>query len=412
MLEQLRQRRIRTAATASDPGIVRGPEGDLATAAEAGSAPELAELFPDLADSLLQATLSGEISSSRATTVAMQAERMSDNVVEMSTTMEQFSASINEIAHSTSAASAMAQQTADASAASQDLVRALGGSTQEIGSMVDLINRIAGQTDLLALNATIEAARAGEIGKGFAVVAHEVKELARATAEATATITRTVERLQSDVLAAATSISNIDMLVQQFAEQQSSIAAAVEEQSATSVEVGRVLGALAGESEGLASVVASLAESAYRATFSASEARASMARVVAVPALSEVAGQEIVFPTPSQLDAAIGAHADWKAKLVNALEHGGAGLDPAAIRPDVRCAFGKWLHGSIDPEYRRSSDYSHVVTHHARFHQIAADIVTLAQQGRVDEARQLLAHGSEFAVTSSTLTGLIDGWRA
>jgi methyl-accepting chemotaxis protein len=101
-----------------------------------------------------------------------------------------------------------------------------------------VITGIAEQTNLLALNATIEAARAGEAGKGFAVVATEVEDLAQATAKATEDIARRIEAIQGDTTSVA-AIARIDEVVWKISDHRTTIASAVEEQTATTSEMSR-----------------------------------------------------------------------------------------------------------------------------------------------------------------------------
>jgi len=85
-------------------------------------------------------------------------------------------------------------------------IKRLGESSQEIGSIVELINDISEQTNILALNAAIQAASAGEAGRGFAVVADEVQRLAERATNATRRIETLVQTIQSDTNEAVTSM--------------------------------------------------------------------------------------------------------------------------------------------------------------------------------------------------------------
>ena len=85
-------------------------------------------------------------------------------------------------------------------------IKRLGESSQEIGSIVELINDISEQTNILALNAAIQAASAGEAGRGFAVVADEVQRLAERTSNATKRIEALVQTIQADTNEAVSSM--------------------------------------------------------------------------------------------------------------------------------------------------------------------------------------------------------------
>jgi methyl-accepting chemotaxis protein len=172
---------------------------------------------------------------------AASSEEVSRGVQVVATNMEEMTASIKEIARSSADAASMTNEAKSRADEANATIGQLGESSQEIGNVIKVISSIAQQTNLLALNATIEAARAGDAGRGFAVVANEVKELAKQTSKATEEITTKIGRLQKDAAAAVGSIVGISQNIEKLNKISTTIAAAVEEQNATTNEVSRVI---------------------------------------------------------------------------------------------------------------------------------------------------------------------------
>ncbi|MDI6100838.1 methyl-accepting chemotaxis protein [Actinoplanes sp. NEAU-A12] len=224
-----------------------------------GSMRTIAEDADKLASASNQlAGVSGQIAEAvdntdrQSSSASAEADEISRNVQTVAAGSEEMGLSIREISRNTSEAAHIASIAVAEAARATDTIRQLGESSAEIGNVIKLITSIAEQTNLLALNATIEAARAGDAGKGFAVVASEVKDLAQETARATEDIGSRVNAIQQDTGGAVEVINRISEVIAQINDFQTTIASAVEEQTATTGEMSRSIAEVAAGSSRIA----------------------------------------------------------------------------------------------------------------------------------------------------------------
>jgi len=212
--------------------------------------------------SIISRQMSGNAdeTASQANVASAASEQVSASIQTVAAAVTQMGAVSREIARNAGDAAGVAEGAVRMAEATNNTVSRLGQSGVEISSVVKLITSIAEQTNLLALNATIEAARAGEAGKGFAVVASEVKELAKATAEATGEISQKIEAIQRDTTAAIGAIGQIGKTIVQISDLQGTIAGAVEEQTVTTSEIARNIAEVAQGSSEIARTILAVAE--------------------------------------------------------------------------------------------------------------------------------------------------------
>ena len=346
---------------------------------------------------------------------------------------EEMSASIGEVARTSSLVAADAQrakQALDTGVAAVDRavgtmdgiaaafagmtnkVQALDKASAQITEILKTIEQIASQTNLLALNATIEAARAGEAGKGFAVVASEVKTLSNQTSRATEDIRDRIAALQkgmSDTLAsmsdgsarvgdgltsikaAGDHIRGVSGEVDKVNRNMTELSATFQEQATVTATVTADVNASAHAAESTLTAIGGLTDALEKSS------------AVVQRELSEI----VKNPDSAMLvQVAISDHASFKKRVLDTVI--GHGKTKSTDLPDHHgCRLGKWYDGVTDVGLKALPAYVKLEEPHRRVHFHGKATLDWCAKGdfaaALDEAKKLETASQEVIAGLETL---------
>ncbi|WP_313892814.1 globin-coupled sensor protein [Psychrobacillus sp.] len=290
----------------------------------------------------------------------------------------------------------------------------------DIENVVDLINGIASQTNLLALNASIEAARAGEHGKGFAVVAQEVRKLAENTVSALGEVSNNVHHLKSysnevsksieettHIIKLATddaknSLPLLGKIVEAIEEINLDVTntAAISEQQAASIdEVSHRMVEMANLQEEIRVLGNSTSSSIYELSQEINQFR-----------LDIIGNNSVQLSSTALLQLSKADHILWKWRIYN-MFIGLEVVQPESVAAHTECRLGKWyLEGKTKARFGHLPEFKELDKYHAEVHAAAKDAASNYQKGNIAGAEQDLQRIEEASNVVISLLNTLISW--
>lgn len=270
----------------------------------------------------------------------------------------------------------------------------------DIENVVTLINEIAAQTNLLALNASIEAARAGEHGRGFAVVAQEVRNLAENTVSALSEVSDNVKHLKSYSNNVSESIQETTTIISQATEEAKESlplltaiveaieeinvdvtnTAAISEQQAASIdEVSNRMVEMNHLQDDIRGYGESTSEAIYDLSLAINNFRTKV-----------IDENNVYLSSEALLQLSKADHILWKWKIYN-MFLGLEDVNPNEIAGHTDCRLGKWYFAPYTKErLGHLQAYRDLDTHHADVHDCARKAATEFRAGNIPQAEKAL----------------------